>query len=321
MGIPKKIIIGTVVFIAVWFMQGTFTNAKPLVVMDKMYEKYEEEYGEEYVNECRNMSSAAISNYSGYMLPGGSITPNSEIRPMKTSSRYVSDLIAEYKNDYNRVDMAFNLNSDNVILMFCNIYKENEEGLYYPISNIIPEGNIKSGGWEGTFYNINSTGNYAVSVFSLSLFPIELDYTDYFFFVNVDNDKNKSDFPSHTFMCTETLDSEGYMDMKACYQKPEDIAMQKLLVDQYAKELKLHDFKELSAIYVYPRRDLTSSEQNSIQTLKWKNPERIKSKVYAIAYNTNKGAYVLEGQLNDKGELIFPGYILCEATTLTFISE
>lgn len=73
--------------------------------------------------------------------------------------------------------------------------------------------------------------------------------------------------------------------------------------------------------FIYPRRDLTITEKGSLQTLRWSNPDGIKSKVYAVIYNKDKGFYVVEGASAENGDILFSGFVLNEASTMTIISQ
>lgn len=69
---------------------------------------------------------------------------------------------------------------------------------------------------------------------------------------------------------------------------------------------------------IYPRRDLSITEDGSLQTLTWNNlPKNQAGPVQAVVYNQIDGSYVISGYLDANGAAIFVGFKLRPASTIT----
>ena len=96
---------------------------------------------------------------------------------------------------------------------------------------------------------------------------------------------------------------------------------QKFLTDYYA-EKNGKKANIIASYAIYPKRDLTISENGSLQVLTWKNLSyKIPGKVYAVCYNAADGAYVIEGEIDEKGTATLSGLKLRAATNITIYVE
>ena len=133
--------------------------------------------------------------------------------------------------------------------------------------------------------------------------------------VIIDHDTFKSEAPSKTVIASNTLGAKSLFDLKVHAADDRTKANQKflvqtLLIDPNAKILITEN--------IYPRRDLSTTENGSLQTLTWNNlPKNQAGPVYAVAYNQIDGAYVINGLLDANGTATFIGFKLRPASTIT----
>ena len=132
--------------------------------------------------------------------------------------------------------------------------------------------------------------------------------------VNVDRDTFKSEAPSKTVMAAETFGTKSFFDLKVHEADEKTIANQNFLAQTLAGSKE----KIFLTENVYPRRDLSITENGSLQTLTWNNlPKNQPGPVCAVVYNQIDGAYVINGILDANGTATFTGFKLRPASTIT----
>lgn len=133
--------------------------------------------------------------------------------------------------------------------------------------------------------------------------------------VVVDRDTYKSEAPAETVMASESAtDAFGMFDLKV--HKPDDksITNQEFL----ARTLVNSNVKILLTQNIFPRRDLSISENGALKKLTWNNlPKDQAGPVFAVVYNETDGAYVINGTLDANGRAAFEGFRLRPASTIT----
>lgn len=133
--------------------------------------------------------------------------------------------------------------------------------------------------------------------------------------VIVDRDTYKSDAPSKTVISTDVKGADELLDIKVHHADEKTTANQKLL----AQMLVGSNVQILLTENIYPRRDLSTAENGSVETLTWNNdlPKNQPGPVYAVVYNQIDGAYVITGYLDANGVATFSGFKLRSASTIT----
>ena len=131
----------------------------------------------------------------------------------------------------------------------------------------------------------------------------------------IDRDTFKSDAPAHTVIASEAAtDAFGLFDLKVHKPDEKTTANQEFL----AKTLVGPNVKILMTQNIYPRRDLSTTENGFAKKLTWNNlPKEQAGPVFAVIYNETDGAYVLNGTLDVNGTAVFNGFKLRSASTIT----
>lgn len=129
-----------------------------------------------------------------------------------------------------------------------------------------------------------------------------------------DHDTFKSEEPSGTVLASPTTEANKLGDLKVHATDAISTLNQAFL----AKTLISPNAHTIVTENVYPRRDLTVTEDGSLQVLTWGNlPKNEAGPVYAVVYNQKDGAYVLNGVLDKNGVATFTGFKLRPASTIT----
>ena len=130
----------------------------------------------------------------------------------------------------------------------------------------------------------------------------------------VDKDTFKSEAPSKTVMSTDTMGADKFLDLKIHAADDTTKTNQNFL----AQALVGTNVKILLTENIYSGRDLSISENGSLQTLTWNNlPKNQPGPVYAVVYNQIDGAYEINGILDANGTATFTGFKLRPASTIT----
>ena len=137
------------------------------------------------------------------------------------------------------------------------------------------------------------------------------DYDDEEF---IDRDTFKSEAPSKTVIASDTLGAKQFFDLKVHSADEKTITNQELLVQSLIKP----NIMILLTENIYPRRDLSITENGSLQIFTRNNlPKNQAGPVYAVVYNQIDGAYVINGVLDANGTATFTGFKLRPASTIT----
>ncbi len=138
----------------------------------------------------------------------------------------------------------------------------------------------------------------------------------------IDRDTYKSCLPSGTIIATAASDTNKAFDMKAHETDERDVANQLFLANDFASKngKRVH---VVASFGIYPRRDLMTTENGSLQTLTWKNLSiKVPGVIYAVCYNQTDGVYILTGTVDATGKATFPGFIMRDATQVSvFVLE
>ena len=131
----------------------------------------------------------------------------------------------------------------------------------------------------------------------------------------IDRDTFKSDAPEHTVIASEAAtDAFGLFDLKVHKPDEKTTANQEFL----AKTLVGPNVRILMTQNIYPRRDLSTTENGFAKKLTWNNlPKEQAGPVFAVIYNETDGTYVLNGTLDANGTAVFNGFKLRSASTIT----
>lgn len=130
----------------------------------------------------------------------------------------------------------------------------------------------------------------------------------------IDYDTYKSEAPSGTVIAAKSFGDKEFFDFKVHASDAKSVADQKLLV----QNLIGSNAQIIQTCGLYPRRDLSLSENGGIYTLAWNNlPKNQAGAVSAVVYNQADGAYVIRGALDVNGTARFTGFILRPASTIT----
>ena len=128
----------------------------------------------------------------------------------------------------------------------------------------------------------------------------------------IDYDTYKSEAPSGTVIAA--IGDKEFFDFKVHASDGKSVADQKLLV----QNLIGSNAQIIQTCGLYPRRDLSLSENGGIYPLAWNNlPKNQAGAVSAVVYNQADGAYVIRGALDVNGTARFTGFILRPASTIT----
>ena len=131
---------------------------------------------------------------------------------------------------------------------------------------------------------------------------------------DIDRDTFKSEVPSKTVIASDEIGAKSFLDLKVHAADARSIANQEFL----AQSLIGSDVKILLTENVYPRRDLSVTEDGSEKFLTWNNlPKNQAGDAYAVVYNQVDGAYVINGNLDANGKATFSGFKLRSASTIT----
>lgn len=132
--------------------------------------------------------------------------------------------------------------------------------------------------------------------------------------VIVDRDMFKSEAPSKTVIAADFIGAKSFFDLKVHAADNQTQANQKLL----AQYLIGPNAKILVTENIYPGRDLSITENGSLQVLTWNNlPKNQPGAIPAVVYNQIDGAYVIHGILDANGTATFTGFKLRPASTIT----
>ena len=130
----------------------------------------------------------------------------------------------------------------------------------------------------------------------------------------IDHDTFKSEAPSKTVIASDTLGAKQFYDLKVHAADERTKANQELLAKYYVGA----NAKVLLTENIYPNRDLSTTENGSLQILTWANlPKNQAGPVYAVVYNQTDKAYVINGTLDANGTAVFTGFKLRPASTIT----
>lgn len=132
--------------------------------------------------------------------------------------------------------------------------------------------------------------------------------------MSVDGDIFKSEAPSKTAIVADLSGAEPFFDMKIHAADDQTRANQKLLAQYYIGA----NANILVTENIYPRRDISISENGSLKVISWNNlPKNQPGAVSAVVYNQIDGAYVIHGILDANGTATFSGFKLRPASTIT----
>lgn len=134
----------------------------------------------------------------------------------------------------------------------------------------------------------------------------------------IDRDTYKSEMPSRTILVSDNSNDTRYMDMKIHATDETNKINQKFLAGQLAGK----NANELITKDVYPRRDLSITENGDRRELIWNNLDiNTAGIVSAVVYNQTDGAYVIYGISDGKGCVKFNDFILRPASTITVLKN
>lgn len=126
-----------------------------------------------------------------------------------------------------------------------------------------------------------------------------------------------SEAPARTAISTNSKsksNSGTSIDLKAGTPDNKSIAN----LESIAKALAGSNVNIIHTENIYPRRDLSITENGSLQTLTWNNlPKNQAGPVYGVVYNQTDKAYVIAGVLCADGTAVFSGFKLRPASTIT----
>lgn len=132
--------------------------------------------------------------------------------------------------------------------------------------------------------------------------------------VIVDRDTFKSEAPSRTVIASESTTANDFYDLKVHSVDEKTLKNQEFLV----RSLIGPNAEIILTEGIYPRRDLTMSENGLKRYLIWSNlPQNQAGPIYAVVYNQTDGAYVITGSLDENGTATFTDFRLRSASTIT----
>lgn len=130
----------------------------------------------------------------------------------------------------------------------------------------------------------------------------------------IDYDTFKSEAPGKTVIATDEIGSQTFFELKVHSVDNGTMNNQKLIAQRMVKQ----NANILLTQSIYPRRDLSDTENGSIKYLIWNNlPKNQAGPVCAVVYNQTDGAYVINGTLDTNGTATFYGFKLRCASTVT----
>lgn len=133
----------------------------------------------------------------------------------------------------------------------------------------------------------------------------------------VDRDLYKTEMPSKTIVVINKTWEEDIMDMKLHATAEANVNNQKFLVKQLLGE----DAKIVCTWDVFPRRDLSITENGDKRFLVWNNLDiKTTGVVKAVVYNEADGAYIIYGVSDGKGSVKFDDFIYRPASTISLIA-
>ena len=124
-----------------------------------------------------------------------------------------------------------------------------------------------------------------------------------------------SETPARTAISPNSKSNFGtFSDLKVGTPDDKTIANQ----ESIAKSLVGPKVQVFLTENIYPRRDLSITENGSLQTLSWNNlPKTQPGPIQAVVYNQIDGAYVISGLVDANGVATFVGFKLRPASTIT----
>lgn len=167
-----------------------------------------------------------------------------------------------------------------------------------------------------TYGSSSSTPKKTVTLFPYEIYhPVVAVNEEKPVVVPVDRDTFKSEVPVKTVIASEMFDRKSFFDLKV----HESDSNTKFNQEFLARCLVPGGEKQIFLTKdVYPRRDLSITENGMTQTISWDNlPKNQPGPVYAVVYNQIDGAYVLNGILDANGTATFTGFKLRPASTIT----
>ena len=131
--------------------------------------------------------------------------------------------------------------------------------------------------------------------------------------VIVDRDTYKSEEPGGTVIAEKTNEND-FFDLKVHSVDERTLNNQKLMTEFMVRS----DAEIILTKGIYPRRDLSISENGLTMSLIWNNlPKNQAGPVFAVVYNQTDGAYVISGNIDVNGKATFSDFILRNASTIT----
>lgn len=124
-----------------------------------------------------------------------------------------------------------------------------------------------------------------------------------------------SEAPARTAISTNSKSNSGtFIDLKGGTPDNKSIAN----LESIAKTLVGPKVQIFLTQSIYPRRDLSITENGSLQTLTFNNlPKNQAGPICAVVYNQIDGAYEIPGLLDANGTAVFSGFKLRPASTIT----
>lgn len=136
-----------------------------------------------------------------------------------------------------------------------------------------------------------------------------------------EKEKTKSIYPSKSLVSNTIANLKQTYDVKALNLSPRDDVNQQFLANSTAashgKRAKI-----IANCAIYPNRDLSITENGSMQILTWSNLSyKTPGNVYAVCYNQIDGVYVISGTIDRYGTAKLINYRLRPATNITIYVE
>lgn len=112
----------------------------------------------------------------------------------------------------------------------------------------------------------------------------------------------------------EKTNENDFFDLKVHSVDERTLNNQKLMTEFMVRS----DAEIILTKGIYPRRDLSISENGLTMSLIWNNlPKNQAGPVFAVVYNQTDGAYVISGNIDVNGKATFSDFILRNASTIT----
>lgn len=137
----------------------------------------------------------------------------------------------------------------------------------------------------------------------------------------IDRDTCKSCLQSGTIITKKNAAASKIDELKAHEMDEQTQVNQRKILNLYAEQ---NGFKPniIVSYDIFPKRDLSLSENGGEQLLIWKNlPYKTPGTVYALCYNQIDGAYWIQGTIDSNGTAIFEGYKFRPATSITIFTR